>query len=65
MKGPLRPKGTVARHEMGHTMLALLLFQADPVHRVSSIPRWTAPLGTTLQLPLSRPLPVRRWGVTG
>jgi len=35
-----------------HTLGALLLPHADPVHRVSIIPRGTAALGVTLQLPL-------------
>ena len=45
-------KKTVACHEMGHALVGLLLPHADPVHRVSIIPRGTAALGMTLQLPL-------------
>ena len=45
-------KQTVACHEMGHALVGLLLPHADPVHRVSIIPRGTAALGMTLQLPL-------------
>jgi cell division protease FtsH len=45
-------KKTVAYHEMGHALVGLLLPHADPVHRVSIIPRGTAALGMTLQLPL-------------
>jgi cell division protease FtsH len=45
-------KRTVAYHEMGHALVGLLLPHADPVHRVSIIPRGTAALGMTLQLPL-------------
>ena len=37
---------------MGHALVGLLLPHADPVHRVSIIPRGTAALGMTLQLPL-------------
>lgn len=45
-------KKTVAFHEMGHALVGLLAPHADPVHRVSIIPRGTAALGMTLQLPL-------------
>jgi cell division protease FtsH len=45
-------KKTVAYHEMGHALVGLLLPHADPVHRVSIIPRGMAALGMTLQLPL-------------
>jgi len=45
-------KKVVACHEMGHALVGLLLPHADPVHRVSIIPRGTAALGMTLQLPL-------------
>ncbi|HHT9118906.1 MAG TPA: ATP-dependent zinc metalloprotease FtsH, partial [Candidatus Hypogeohydataceae bacterium YC38] len=44
-------KKTVAYHESGHTLVAALLPNADPVHKVSIIPRGTAALGYTLQLP--------------
>jgi len=47
-----REREIVAHHEIGHALLALLLPHADPVHRVSIIPRGTAALGMTLQLPL-------------
>jgi cell division protease FtsH len=45
-------KKTVAYHEMGHALVGMLLPRADPVHRVSIIPRGSAALGMTLQLPL-------------
>jgi len=45
-------KEIVAHHEMGHALVALLLPHTDPVRRVSIIPRGTAALGMTLQLPL-------------
>jgi cell division protease FtsH len=41
---------TVAYHEAGHALLACLLPGADPVHRVSIIPRGRT-LGVTAQLP--------------
>jgi cell division protease FtsH len=45
-------KERVAYHETGHTLVALSLKHADPVHRVSIIPRTIGALGYTLQLPL-------------
>jgi len=45
-------KERVAYHETGHTLVALSVEHADPVHRVSIIPRTIGALGYTLQLPL-------------
>ncbi|GAB64123.1 MAG: ATP-dependent metallopeptidase FtsH/Yme1/Tma family protein [Candidatus Jettenia sp.] len=45
-------KRTVAIHESGHTLIAALLPNTDPVHKVSIIPRGTAALGYTMQLPM-------------
>ncbi len=42
----------VAFHEMGHALVALTVPNADPVHRVSIIPRGAAALGMTMQRPL-------------
>jgi cell division protease FtsH len=42
----------VAKHEMGHALVALDSPTADPVHRVSIIPRGAAALGMTMQRPL-------------
>src|SRR6266568_2356733 len=42
----------VAVHEMGHALVALVMPTADPVHRVSIIPRGAAALGMTMQRPL-------------
>ena len=39
-------------HEMGHALVALTAPTADPVHRVSIIPRGAAALGMTMQRPL-------------
>ena len=47
-----REKRIVAFHEAGHTLLALLVPGADPLHKVSIIPRGTAALGYTMQVPL-------------
>ena len=44
-------KERVAYHEAGHTLVALSVAHADPVHRVSIIPRSVGALGHTLQLP--------------
>lgn len=45
-----KDKRIVAYHESGHTLVAKLTPGADPVHKVSLIPRGPA-LGYTLQLP--------------
>jgi len=44
-------KRTTAYHEGGHALVARLLPKADPVHKVSIIPRGQA-LGVTMQLPV-------------
>jgi cell division protease FtsH len=41
----------VAIHESGHALVALGLPHADPVHRVTILPRSIGSLGATLQLP--------------
>ncbi len=46
-----KEKDIVATHEVGHALLAKLLPKADPVHKISILPRGFA-LGYTLQLPL-------------
>jgi len=44
-------KEVVAYHELGHAILGTILPNADPVHKVTIIPRGYAALGYTLQLP--------------
>ncbi|HXU82583.1 MAG TPA: ATP-dependent zinc metalloprotease FtsH [Polyangia bacterium] len=44
-------KRRVAYHEGGHALVAMSLAHADPVHRVTIIPRSIGALGATLQLP--------------
>jgi cell division protease FtsH len=44
-------KRRVAFHEGGHALVAMSMAHADPVHRVTIIPRSIGALGATLQLP--------------
>jgi len=44
-------KRNTAYHEAGHALLAAIMPKADPVHKVTIIPRGMA-LGVTMQLPL-------------
>ncbi len=44
-------KNRVAYHEAGHALVAYVLPNTDPVHKVSIIPRGFAALGYTLQRP--------------
>ena len=46
-----KEKRIIAAHESGHTIIAKLSKNGDPVHKVSIIPRGPA-LGYTMQLPL-------------
>jgi cell division protease FtsH len=47
-----REKEIVAHHEAGHAVVNWLLPHAEPVHKVSIIPRGLAALGYTMSLPL-------------
>jgi cell division protease FtsH len=44
-------KKTTAYHEAGHALITVLLPEADPLHKVTIIPRGMA-LGLTMQLPI-------------
>jgi len=44
-------KERVAHHEVGHALVALSLPGADPIQKISIIPRGVAALGYTLQFP--------------
>lgn len=46
-----REKKIIAYHETGHALVAKFLPHCDPVHKISIIPRGSAALGYTLQLP--------------
>ena len=47
-----KERDIVAHHEMGHALVASSVAHADPVHKVTIIPRGVAALGMTYQLPI-------------
>jgi cell division protease FtsH len=60
LAGPIRSnrlldktlKTRVAYHEVGHALMAFHSPTADPVHKISIVPRGKAALGYTMQIPL-------------
>ncbi|MGD2176173.1 MAG: cell division protein FtsH, partial [Candidatus Brocadiaceae bacterium] len=50
----------VAHHESGHALVACLVPGADPVRKVSMIPRGSAALGYTMQMPTEDRYVLRR-----
>ncbi|MGL5575254.1 MAG: ATP-dependent zinc metalloprotease FtsH [Sarcina sp.] len=42
---------TVAYHEVGHALVAAMLNNTDPVHKITIVPRTMGALGYTMQLP--------------
>lgn len=46
-----KEKRTVAFHEVGHALVAALLKNTDPVHKITIVPRTMGALGYTMQLP--------------
>lgn len=44
-------RNVVAHHEMGHALVAMALPGADPIHKISIIPRGIGAIGYTLQRP--------------
>jgi len=45
-------KDRVAHHEAGHAVVGLFVEHADPVHKVSIVPRGAAALGMTISVPI-------------
>jgi cell division protease FtsH len=54
-----KEKKNTAYHEMGHAMVAALLPDTDPIHKITIIPRGMA-LGLTMQLPVEDRLTVSK-----
>ncbi|MGH7301166.1 MAG: ATP-dependent zinc metalloprotease FtsH, partial [Candidatus Rokuibacteriota bacterium] len=46
-----KERDIVAHHELGHALVAVSIAHADPVHKITIIPRGIAALGMTYQLP--------------
>jgi cell division protease FtsH len=46
-----KERDIVAHHEIGHALVAVSVPHADPVHKITIIPRGIAALGMTYQLP--------------
>jgi cell division protease FtsH len=46
-----KEKKITAYHETGHALIGLMVEEAEPLHKITIIPRGTAYLGATMQLP--------------
>ncbi len=46
-----KEKKITAYHETGHALVGLMVAEAEPLHKITIIPRGTAYLGATMQLP--------------
>ncbi|MGL4875437.1 MAG: ATP-dependent zinc metalloprotease FtsH [Clostridium sp.] len=46
-----KERDAVAFHEVGHALVAALLEDSDPVHKITIVPRTMGALGYTMQLP--------------
>jgi cell division protease FtsH len=46
-----KERRSVAFHEVGHALIAALLKNTDPVHKITIVPRTMGALGYTMQLP--------------
>ena len=46
-----KEKRITAYHESGHALVTLMVEESEPLHKITIIPRGTAYLGATLQLP--------------
>jgi len=46
-----KEKKITAYHETGHALVTLMVEQSEPIHKITIIPRGTAYLGATMQLP--------------
>jgi cell division protease FtsH len=46
-----KEKKITAYHETGHALAGLMVAEAEPLHKITIIPRGTAYLGATMQLP--------------
>jgi cell division protease FtsH len=61
----VKERETVAYHELGHAIVALSMPGADPVQKISIIPRGIAALGYTMQVPTEDRFLMRRTELYG